>query len=181
MEFPYDKIVKLAERISNMRDKKYKNDLKIIKKIIENNNPDISMTKNNNGYFAPDFENLNYNTYIELLSFFEKKDEDNKSSSSEINNSQLLSEKIDNEKNLVKKLKYTNSESHILKKIKYEKTLQQHQSECAEENEKNNKHLKIKELEKIIKKTNSNEDLQMKKDSEKIFKKHKKNEKKLSK
>jgi hypothetical protein len=199
MDFPYEKIVKLAERIGNMRDKKYKNDLKQIKKIIEEHNSDISMTKNNNGYFLPDFESYSYKTYVELTNFFEKLDDKSSDDFSDIDTkkkSAFFSEKNDehSERNKDKKLKYTNSENHILNKIKYEKALKKHQSECNDEDEKyntNNEHLKIKELEKILKK----QDVQ-KKDkeenvnlngngekniSEKIFKKHKKpNEKSLA-
>jgi hypothetical protein len=210
MEFPYEKIVKLAERIGNMRDKKYKNDLKKIKKIIEENNSDISMTKNNNGYFLPDFESYSYQTYIELTNFFEKLDLNNKSSddfsdSNTTKKNEFFSEKNDeqSERNQNKKLKYTNSENHILNKIKYEKALKKHQSECNDEDEKNNtngEHLKIRELEKIFKKTDSQkkddkekekekekekieENIISKKNeendiSEKIFKKHKKQKEK---
>lgn len=189
MEFPYEKIVKLAERIGNMRDKKYKNDLKQIKKIIEDNNSDICMTKNNNGYFLPDFESYSFETYVELTNFFEKldaniindKNSDEFSDTNSIKKSAYFSEKNDEqiERNHNKKLKYTNSETHILNKIKYEKALKKHQSECEEDiNNKNSEHLKIKELEKIFKKQDEKKEEKKDNDdkniSEKIFKKHQK-------
>ncbi len=181
MEFPYEKIVKLAERIENMRDKKYKNDLKQIKKIIENTNPDIKerMTKNNNGYFLPDFESYNYETYAELTKFFEKIDNhENKENSDNLSTHKknvALSEKTDerSENNATKKLKYTNSENHILNKIKYEKALKQHQSECFDDIYRKDNN--IENLTKLLKK-NEND----KKDADKIFKKQCKKEKEKS-
>ncbi len=190
MEFPYEKIVKLAERIGNMRDKKYKNNLKQIKKIIEEHNTNISMTKNNNGYFLPDFESYSYETYVELTKYFEKLDmldmldmnENNSDIFSETNTikkSTHFSEKNFSEHNQNKKLKYTNSETHILNKIKYENALKKHQSECEEEKiNQNSENLKIKELAKIFKKPEFKNDDNLPKNAEKIFKKQQKTKEK---
>lgn len=176
MEFPYDKIVKLAERIGNMKDKKYKNDLKQIKKIIENTNPDIKdkMTKNNNGYFLPDFESYNYKTYVELTRYLDEIDE-RMTESENKQNSIYFSEITDRSDNANKKLKYTNSENHILNKRKYDEALKKHQSECeeqinSEENEKLNK------LKKLFIRENNDSDSNKNK-SNNIFKKHIKNDK----
>jgi hypothetical protein len=182
-EYPYEKIVKIAERISKMKDKKYKNDLKQIKKIIENNNPEISMTKNNNGYFSPEFETLNDSTFIELTKFFEKIDHECKSTESNSDNSHLvlMSEKNEIINNTIaKKLKYTNSENHLLNKMKYEIALKQHKNECLEESEKKQDNLKIKQLSKIIERCDD-QNVFAEESCEKIFKKQKKNaEKKIT-
>lgn len=149
MEYPYESIIKLSERISNMRDKKYKKDLKSIKKIIEENNPDICMTKNNNGYFSPDFETLSYETYVKLEIFLNEIKDREKSAENTVTDSEhyVFSASKNNE-NLNKRLKYTNSENLILNKIKYENALREHQSEY---NEKKDEHIEIKDLAKIMK------------------------------
>jgi hypothetical protein len=179
MEFPHEKIEKIAEKIGNMRDKKYKNDLKQIKKIIEELNPEICMTKNNNGYFLPDFESYSCETYNELTKYLEKVEKREKSESfsdTETKKSVYYSEKTDDYKDKNKKLKYTNSENHILNKIAYEKAMKKHQNECNEcnedfNNENKKEHIKIKELEKIFIKKN-NDNIENKNITEKIFKKH---------
>lgn len=181
MNYPYEKILKLAQRIGNMREKKYKNDLKHIKKIIEDTNPDIKdrMTKNNNGYFLPDFESYNYETYIELTKYLDEIDEKNYSNSeSEKNKNNLyVSEKTD-EHSENKKLKYTNSENHILNKRKYEEALKKHQN--GHENNTNNNSEKL--THSFIKKDNSISDSNIKSEiSDNIFKKHDKKDKKLDK
>jgi hypothetical protein len=181
-EYPYEKIEKLALRIRNMKDKKFKKDLIYIKNLIILNNPDISMIQNNNGYFAPEFEKLSYGTYIELTKYFDKIDNKNSiESESEKNMSDYYNYKKNEnmfDKGGEKKLKYTNSENIILNKLKYEKALKQHQSECEEknlddENDRVNKikneHIRIKNLK--IKKNEKNDEIK----SEKIFKKHNKN------
>jgi hypothetical protein len=149
MEYPYESIIKLSEKISNMRDKKYKKDLKSIKKIIEDNNPDISMTKNNNGYFSPDFETLSYETYVELEKYLSEIKDREKSAENTITDSEhhVFSASKNND-NLNKRLKYTNSENLILNKIKYENALKEHQSEYSEKKEE---HIEIRDLAKILK------------------------------
>lgn len=171
--FSYEKIEKLADRIRNMRNKKYKNDLIQIKNIIVSNNPDISMIKNNNGYLAPEFEKLSCSTYVKLTDYFDKMDERREESESERTQSDYYQySRTDefSEKNINKKLKYTNSENHILNKLKYEKALKQHQSECEEKN-MDDDHIRIKNLSKLKKDKKSENDGQC----EKIFKKHSKN------
>lgn len=69
-EFSYEKKVKLVERIAQIKDK---NELINIKTLIKTYNPDICMTKNNNGYFA-EFQNLNIITYNEIAKFIDKLD-----------------------------------------------------------------------------------------------------------
>lgn len=123
-EFPYDKIVKLSKKIENMKDKKYKNNLKHIKTIIETHNPDLILTKNINGYFATDFEKLNYSTYVELTKYFELLDSELTQPS--INKIQTNLSDTNSTSNLnsellykSKKLKYTNSETHIINKLSF--------------------------------------------------------------
>lgn len=165
MEYPYENIIKLSEKISNMRDKKYKKDLKAIKKIIEQNNPDVSMTKNNNGYFSPDFESLSYDTYTQLEDYLNEIKEREKNAENTIaeSDSYVFSTSKTTD-NLNKRLKYTNSENLILNKIKYENALKEHQSEYGKKKEE---HIEIKDLAKILK-----QDSEMLQNS--IFKKKKK-------
>jgi hypothetical protein len=155
-----------------MRDKKYKKDLKQIKKIIEENNPDMSMTKNNNGYFSPDFETLSYNTYVQLEKFLENmkevKSDENMTAESEY---YFCGTSDKNNSNLNKRLKYTNSENLILNKMKYENALKEHQNEYSD---KKDEHIEIKDLMKILK---QNETANEKQNETSIFKKKKKENK----
>ena len=138
IEFSHDKIRKIADRIGNMRDKKWKKDLINIKDIIVSNNPDIAMIKNNNGYFAPEFEKLSQKTFYSLQEYFNKIENREKrccinfGSDTESNTDNYYQEKTDDVIDNNKKLKYTNSENHILNRLKYDKALKQHQSECEE-------------------------------------------------
>lgn len=161
MEYPYEKIVKLSEKISRMRDKKYKKDLKHIKKIIEECNSDISMTKNDNGYFSPDFETLNYETYIKLENYLEEIKLRNNQTNSNTDTEKNLSYTSDknNDCALNKRLKYTNSENLILNKIKYVNTIKEHQNEYSEKKEES---IDMGDLMKILKK--SNDDKKIKKE-----------------
>lgn len=170
MEYPYEKIVKLSEKISSMKDKKYKKDLKHIKKIIEDCNSDISMTKNDNGYFSPDFETLNYETYIKLEEYLEeikmRNNRENSNTDTEKNLS-YLSEK-NNDCVLNKRLKYTNSENLILNKIKYVNAIKEHQSEYSEKKDDN---IEMSDFLKIFKKNNDdNKNDKNDKDNKKIKK-----------
>jgi hypothetical protein len=181
MDYPYEKIVKLAQRIGNMREKKYKNDLKQIKKIIEDSNPDIKerMTKNNNGYFLPDFESYSCDTYIQLTKYLDEMDERTYSNSENdsIKKSLYFSEKTD-EHSENKKLKYTNSENHILNKRKYEEALKIHQNGLGNESEKNINNNSEKIAQILIKKDSENSDSNKKPESsDKIFKKQEKTSK----
>lgn len=176
MEYSYESIIKISEKISNMRDKKYKKDLKQIKKIIEENNPNMSMTKNNNGYFSPDFETLTFNTYVQLEKYLENmketKSEENMTTESE----HYFCNTFDkNNSNLNKRLKYTNSENLILNKMKYENALKEHQNEY---NVKKEEHIEIKDLMKILK---QNEEASERQNEASIFKKKKKETKNMAK
>jgi hypothetical protein len=135
MEFSYDRKVKIAEKISRMRGKKNKHHLKQIIKIIEENNFDAQdyMTKNSNGIFIPDFESYSYETFTKLSNYLEEI-ENLESEITDSKSNTYYSEKTDERSDNIKskKLKYTNSENHILNKMKYEKELKKHQSECED-------------------------------------------------
>jgi hypothetical protein len=182
MEYPYEKIAKIAERIGKMRDKKYKNDLKQIKKIIESSNPSIKdqMTKNNNGYFLPDFESYSSDTYIELTKYLDKIDQHEKSDNNDIKSDIYYSEKTDDRSESgIKKLKYTNSETHILNKIQYERDLKNHQNDNKNQNDEDDDEDKkcenksSEKLSQLIKKkgSNTNKKLDNKENVGIIFKK----------
>jgi len=165
-EYPYDQIVRISKKIEKMSDKKHKNDLKKIKKIIEDNNPELTFIQNNNGYFAPDFENLSYNTYVELTVFLKQLEEENSNKETKSNSisniilSQETTCEKEKEKNKnikkEKRLKYTNSENLILNKMKYNGILKDHQSENyeikkEEDKEKEKEHMNINDFMDIIK------------------------------
>ena len=135
--FTFEKKRKLSERIEKLTTKK---ELQCIKNIIEEKNPDLSLVKNNNGYFMQ-FQNLSDSTYTELTKFLDKLDKKKqKEIESEIlENSEALSEEINgltddaSEKNMSKKLRLTNTESHILNRVKYEKELKKNETNSDEE------------------------------------------------
>jgi hypothetical protein len=135
IEYTYEQKTKLATKIGRI---KTKSELIEIKKIINNNNPSLELVKNNNGYFV-EFHNLNENTYSELAKYIEKIEALNNlknTTVSELESSN--SDKYEKSENFSdsisqKKLKYTNSETHILNRVKYEKELKKHQHEEANE------------------------------------------------
>ena len=130
--FTFEGKYKLAERIRKLVNKK---DLQQIKNIIEGNNPDLSFMKNSNGYFMQ-FQNLSDDTYAALTKFLDKLDKKKqKEIESEIlENSEALTEEITgltddtSEKTVSKKLRLTNTESHILNRVKYEKELKKNET-----------------------------------------------------
>ena len=139
MEYPYEKILQISERISTMRHKKFRQNLKDIKEIIENNNVNVGFTKNNNGYFATNFETCSLQTFHELEKYFTKIDCENAVLSTSDTKPENKHTTIPLEKKEIErgKFKYTNSENHILNKMKYEKALKKHQSDYEEEKNSN--------------------------------------------
>jgi hypothetical protein len=121
----------LANRIENIKNKQ---DLKFIKKIIIENNPDLEKTKNQNGIWLR-FQLLNSETYEKLKKFLDARDkrEKIKDIESEIVDSATLSEEIkfltetseNKNSNLSKKYRLTNEETNLMNRIKYEKNLEE--------------------------------------------------------
>lgn len=137
IDFSFEKKKKLADRIQKLNSK---HELQQIKSIITDNNPDLEFMKNSNGYFMQ-FQNLSLNTYIAISKFLDKMDRKTiKNIESEVfENSEILSEGITHltdeiqEKNISKKLRLTNTESHILNRVKYEKELEKNEMESTEQ------------------------------------------------
>jgi hypothetical protein len=135
--FSFDKKRRLADRIQKLTDKK---DLMQVKKIIVENNPDLPFMKNSNGYFMQ-FHDLSTESYIKLGEYMDKKDEKKRIKDIEsdlIESSELLSEvnEITNDasdNNISKKLRLTNTESHILNRVRYEKELKKNENNSEEE------------------------------------------------
>jgi len=121
----------LANRIGNIKNKQ---DLKAVKKIITDNNPDLEKTENSNGMFLR-FQTLSGETYEKIKKFIDVRDKQEKLKEirSEINDSATLSEEIkfltetsDNKNSsLSKKYRLTNEETNLMNRIKYEKNLEE--------------------------------------------------------
>jgi len=130
-QLSFDKKRKLADRIQKINNK---TELQHIKAIIAENNPDLAFMKNSNGYFLQ-FQNLSDATYIAITKYLDKLD--NKKlkdiETDIIDNSELLSDENTtltenaSDKNVSKKLRLTNAESHILNRVKYEKELKKNE------------------------------------------------------
>jgi Bromodomain extra-terminal - transcription regulation len=134
-EFTYEKKVKLRDKIEKMV--KHKDDLAHVKKLLKTHNPDLCITKNNNGYII-DISNLTQQTYAEISKFINKIERKRKniSTDSEHKITNTCSDtpkyaRIDDLTDTVtnKKLKYTNSETHLLSRVNYEKNLKEYQRE----------------------------------------------------
>jgi hypothetical protein len=121
----------LANRIGNIKNKQ---DLKAIKKLITDNNPDLEKTENSNGMFLR-FQILSNETYDKIKKFLDARDKQEKIKEikSEIIDSATLSEEIkfltENSENknssLSKKYRLTNEETNLMNRIKYEKNLEE--------------------------------------------------------
>jgi hypothetical protein len=135
--YTFDKKKKLMERINKLTSR---SSFEQVKKIIVENNQELESMQNQNGLFLQ-FNNLNNDTYIELTSYLDKLDKANlKRMKDEImETSEAISDEDTfnggSEKNMSKKLRLTNTESHIINRVKYEKEL-----------EKNNNMTDIEEL-----------------------------------
>ena len=141
--FLFENKRKLADRIQKIVSKK---DLIQIKNIIIENNPDLPFMKNGNGYFMQ-FQNLSHDTYMKLTDFLdsnEKHDENIKikeMTTEILDSSELISDELTaitdtdetSECIFSKKLRLTNTESHILNRVKYEKELKKNECNSNED------------------------------------------------
>lgn len=124
-EYSIEKKRRLAGKISDMRDK---SNLKMIKKIIFNENPEMIVNKNSSGMLMF-FENCSYNTYIKLEKFLKKveleKLEKHTQSITETSDNVLLSPEDPN-MDYAKartRLRYSNKEKRLIKRQTYEKII----------------------------------------------------------
>jgi hypothetical protein len=135
-----DKKKKLVNKISKLTSQ---TEYEHVKNIIKKYNSDIPTMKNNNGTYY-DFESLTNETYIELTRFLDKieKNKIKKMQNEIFDSSDAFSEEhIENtdnaksgtyqsNKNISKKLRLTNGESHIINRANYEKELKK--NECVD-------------------------------------------------
>lgn len=128
--YTLDKKKKLLDKIKKLTSR---SDFDQIKKIITEHNPNLDSMKNANGMFLS-FGSLSNQTYIELSSYLDKMEKKRiKQMKNEILESSdifstedttMLTQSIEQpDKNMSKKLRLTNGESHILNRVKYEKEL----------------------------------------------------------
>jgi hypothetical protein len=131
--YTLEKKKKLADRIQKLTEK---SDLIRIKNLIAENNPDISFTKNSNGYFLY-FHNLSNETYLAINKFLDKVEKRKLMIiNSEINTeladeSETINEDY-SDRNISKKLRLTNTENHLLNRVKYEKELKKNETNVDE-------------------------------------------------
>lgn len=133
--FTFEKKKKLAGRIEKLNYKNNKEELLSIKTIIIKHNPELDLTKNNNGYLLF-FHNLAPNTYNDLSKFMDKYDKKRLDTEASLANSEELSEgttKEGNTKNMSKRFRLTNTESHILNRVKYENELKKNETNSDNE------------------------------------------------
>lgn len=130
--YTLEKKKKLADRIQKLTEK---SDLMQIKNLITENNPDISFTKNSNGYFLL-FHNLTNDTYLAINKFLDKVEKRKlKIIQSELDTELVDSDTITDDhsdRNVSKKLRLTNTENHLLNRVKYEKELKKNETNVDE-------------------------------------------------
>ena len=128
--YTFDKKKKLLDRINKLSSRA---DFEQIKKIILEKNPELDSMKNQNGLFLQ-FNYLSDDTYLELAGYLDKSDKIKlKKLKNEImQTSEAFSDdtttNCGSEKNMSKKLRLTNTESHIINRVKYEKELKKNES-----------------------------------------------------
>lgn len=120
-KYNIDDIKKILKKIENLKERKY---IEKVKKIIFDENPDISTTKKSSGILLF-FHNLTQETYKKLEIFFNKIDDD------KINKiTMTLSESYDKnlsdiESTSEHKIKLSNAEKKLIKKKQYHKEIEQ--------------------------------------------------------
>jgi len=136
--YTFEKKKRLVDRIKKLTSK---TDWMNVKKIITENNPELDCMKNSNGYFMQ-FKNLSDKTYIELTKYLDKSEKKKlKELESEVMDTSIVTsdeksnsnsdDKSKNKKTVSKKLRLTNTESHILNRIKYENELKKNEEEAT--------------------------------------------------
>ena len=123
----YNQLEKLVKKLELREDIVQ---IKKIKSIIEENNPSVSKMKNSNGCWL-DIENLTDKTYDELTYFVDKHEkrilkeiESELLETTDLSDTEIIS---DESENVSKKLRLTNTENHILNRVKYEEELKKNE------------------------------------------------------
>jgi hypothetical protein len=132
-EYSYDEMIKLRNDIHKIKNK---DNLKEIKNIIIQYNPNHSITKNENGMYLC-FHNLVPETYYQLNLFIKKlAKKANKVDTEELTSTQDIKNiglSIDDTYELGTKLKYSNKEKTLLKRKVYDNELKNQNNSDSEE------------------------------------------------
>jgi hypothetical protein len=127
IEYTHSDMEKMARVISKIKKKQH---LQEIKKIIKNNNPELSITKNSYGLFMY-FHNLTPVTY-QLLDKFIKKITAKKSDSDALSSEYVPYSHTEYPFEGNSKLKYSNKEKNLIKKKDYDHQLKKENAEVVE-------------------------------------------------
>lgn len=129
--YTFDKKKKLLEKINKLKSK---SNFEQVKKIIQDKNPELESMKNQNALFLS-FNNLSNDTYLELSDYLDRveklrlkqmKEEIMETSEAVSDDDTFTNNNSD--KNISKKLRLTNTESHIINRVKYEKELKKNEN-----------------------------------------------------
>lgn len=123
-QYNIDDIKKILTKIETLKERKH---IEKVKKIIFDENPDLSTTKKSSGILLF-FHNLTQETYKKLEIFFDKLDNDKINKISKI--TLTLSESYDKnlsdiESTSEQKIKLSNAEKKLIKKKQYHKEIEQ--------------------------------------------------------
>lgn len=129
--YTFEKKKKLVDRIHKLSSR---SEFEQVKKIILEKNPELDSMKNQNGLFLQ-FNYLTNDTYVEISSFLDKNDKlklkrlkEEVMDTSEIVSDEETFTNNNSDKNMSKKLRLTNTESHIINRVKYEKELKKNET-----------------------------------------------------
>jgi len=130
LEYPFEKKKLLATKISQMTNKI---DLKKIKKIITDNNPNIKSSKNSYGSLMY-FHNYTTDTYYlieNIINEIDKETNERINSSLSCFSDIVISSDIlsDDEPEIIK-MRYTNKEKRLIKRQKYEDVITKSNNDC---------------------------------------------------
>lgn len=124
IEYDIDHKKKILKKIENLRERKY---IEKIRKIIFEENPEISTTKKSSGELLF-FHNLTENTYKKLDIFFNKL-ESNKLKKIKNTLSESYEKNLSDINNNEPYIKLSNAEKKIIKKKEYQKQISQNKDD----------------------------------------------------
>ena len=158
IEYSFEKKKKLASKISNMKNKE---NLKRIKEIIFNENPDISVRKNSRGmlmYFQ-NFTPITYHKLDKLLIKIEKEKVKRQTKSiTETSDKMMYSSEepmsTTDYSRTRTRLRYSNVEKKLIKRLQYEQLIKNNKKVMLSNSEKNTDTQNDKPKKKVVKKKN---------------------------
>jgi|SaaInlStandDraft_6_1057023.scaffolds.fasta_scaffold03971_7 hypothetical protein len=135
----FDDKSKILERIKKFIPKSDENKSVMghITKILKEDSK-LDTMENKNGIFC-EFNNLSYSTYSKLTKFLDKVDKLKlKKLKETVEHSENFTDEDTftnngSDKNMSKRLRFTNTESHVLNRVRYEKQLKQNENSSDEE------------------------------------------------